>query len=231
MQPPGEPERPADKEKTRRYRLHGPIATGAHAPTEAERQHYQARGALAILRVALDREPTFWRDVDSIHQAIADVIETTDPQAFTNPAWTLARSYGVQRDHRTLITAILLTAAREPTRHAARAALLQLGEHPVAVDGPPRGRARHDVTRLVQGARMIAAYRAGRCGAPGCAQPRQGRYCRHHGAQTNRHRQWEEARQWALEHALAALRAPDRIVPGVDYAMLVIRSNAELEGG
>ena len=237
IKPPGGPGKDADSRIRRRFALHGPL-TGADAPTQAEREHLQARAALLTLTRTLCEEPAFWRDVDGVRAAIAGVDETADPVRVAHPAWTRARSYGVQgEDHSTLITVILLTAAREPTRHAATAALLRLGEHPVALGDESRGNARHDVTRIVQGAQMIAAYRAGRCGAPGCRQPRQrtapkrDRYCRRHADQHALHRKLKDARQWALEHAADALRAPDRILPGVDYAMLLIRSKAELDDG
>jgi hypothetical protein len=227
-------EKPADIEQSRRYRLHG-VLTGAGAPTDAERRHLQGRGALAILAAALCEEPKFWRDIDRLRDAIDDVDPTAsdaEQLRVTNPAWQQALSYGVRgTDHRTLIAVALLTAARQPTRSSARTALLQLGAHPVTLDGEPRGRARHDVTRLVQGARMVVAYRAGHCGAPDCRQSRRGRYCRSHSTQTTRHRQWEEARQWALDQAVHALRPSGWLRAGEYAALWLIAPRSELRHG
>jgi len=230
MKPRTHGARDSDFGKRLRFRLDG-ILTGSDAPTYAEREHLQGRAALAILIAVLCDEPTFWRDWQSIRSAIAAIDQVTDDataQRLTHPAWTLSSSYGVQRPrHRRLISVILLAAAREPTKHTARSALLRLGEHPVLLDDTPRGYARHDVTRLVQGARMVAAYRAGRCGAPDCRQARHGRYCRTHDKHKALERSLKETRQWALNRAADALRSPGSVRTG-DYALWLITSKAEL---
>ena len=217
-------EKPADLGETRRFRLHG-LLTGEDAPTEAERKHLQGRNVLATFAAVLAKERAFWSDVDAIRDAISDVVETADDAhaRLTNPGWARSLAYGVRgREHRILITTMLLQAARQPTRHAARLALLQLGEYPVALDTEPRGYSRRDVTRLVQGAAMVAAYRAGRCGAPDCQQPRQGRYCRAHGAHKAMQRPLDEARLWALGQAVEALRPPGPLQEG-EYAWWLLR--------
>jgi hypothetical protein len=229
MEPGRGPKKPADLGETRRFRVHG-LLTGADAPTEGERKHLQARLAVVTFATVLADERAFWRDVDAIREAIAEVDWAADDAGIrlTNPGWARSLAYGVRgRDHRVLIATVLCTAALEPTKHSARRAFLRLGERPVALDTEPRGYARRDVTRLVEGARTVAAYRAGRCGALGCRQSRQRRYCRTHGAQKTMQRPLEETRLWALAQAIRALRPPGPLSPG-DHAWWLFRSRDEL---
>jgi len=224
--------KPADLGETRRFHLRG-VLTGAEAPTEADRVYLQRRGVLWMLTSVLAQERNFWRDVEQIHAVITpvDIRSRDNWMQLWRPAESRAPSYGVRgRAHRWLIATILLQAALNyQTRHSAVLALHQLGEHPVRLDGVKsrRGYARHDVTRLVRGAQMIASYRAGRCGAPDCHQPRQMRYCRRHGSQKAANRSHEEARLAALTEAITALQ-PEPLQQGGEYAMWLFRSKSEL---
>jgi hypothetical protein len=222
------PEKDPDFKERPRFQLHG-LLTGADAPTQAERVHLQDRGALLTLVAALAKEPAFWRDVNAIHDAIADVdwAAADSWRAATNPAWVRTLSYGVRgREHRVLVAAILVCAAGEPDRHAAIRMLQQLGERPVPLDGPPRGYARRDVTRLVEGAQAIAAFRAARCAV--CGQPRRGgRYCRRHRDEQVEHRRLRKARLWTLDQAGAAVRPAGPLHDG-EYAVWMVLSKADV---
>jgi hypothetical protein len=209
--------------------------TGAEAPTEAERRHLLQRGALATFIAVLAEEPTFWRDVDAVRSSIAGIDwQESNATRITNPPWQRSLAYGVRGvAHRELIATILLVAAAEETKTAARLQLQRLGERPIPLDGEPRGRARHDVTRLVEGAGMVAAYRAGRCAVPDCGQQRQGRrgrYCRRHDGRQTIVRAHEEARLWAIDRAADALKLGEPVRLDRDYAVWLFRSRGELDG-
>lgn len=233
MKPPQSAEKPADFGETRKFHLAG-FLTGADAPTEADRRHLRDVGALMIFIKVLESERLFWEDVESVRDAIngVEVVTREDFARSCLPAWKLSLSYGARgNDHRRVVGTILLQAARNyPTKDSALRALWRLAERPVPLNGDqPHRNARKDVTRLVRGAEMVAAYRAGRCNGPDCHRSRQkGRYCKDHDAQTATKRAREETRLWALNQAAAALRPREPLRPGVEYAVWLFRSRGEL---
>jgi hypothetical protein len=202
--------------------------------SEAERKHLQGRGVLWIFGSVFTDEPVFWRDAARLHDEIGGIDPAAGDAArrLNDLASQVARSHGVVRslDHSVVIATMLFTAAAfMPDRRSARLALQRLGEGPIRLDGPPRGYARHDVTRIVEGARMVAAYRAGRCGVPDCRERSQkGRYCRRH-ISSARRKELEETRLRALGLAIDALRSTGLSGPG-DYSVILFRSRAELAG-
>jgi hypothetical protein len=225
MKPRAGQKKPPDIGETPRYHLSG-LLTGGVAPTDAERKHLQGRGVLGIFATVFEDLPIFWHDVGAVRDGLGAVDPTAPdaPARRANPAWTMSLSYGVQGgDHRMLITAMLINAAKEPDREAASAAMIRLGEGPVRLDGEARGRARHDVTRIVKGARTVASYRAGRCGMPDCKELRQKRYCRRHGDQPAIRKQLEQARLWALDLAVEALFQTATVSRPGEYAWWLIQ--------
>jgi hypothetical protein len=200
--------------------------------SEAEREHFQGRAVLWVFARVLADERLFWQDAERVRGEIASVDPAADDAArrLNDLGAQVAKSYGVvrSRDHCVVIALMVFTAAAfMPDRPSAYAALQRLGEGPVRLDGAALGYARHDVTRIVQGAQMVAAYRALRCSMPACKDRWQtGGYCRRH-SRLPRRKALEQTRLWALGLAADALPSTGFSGPG-DYSFLLFRSRADL---
>ncbi len=136
--------------------------------SDAERHAWKSQLAWLAIAAVLDREPTFWSQVDAI-RAAADLDQE---------AWRAAKRYGSGR--RREVIASFLASVAEPDDRAVARRLLYAGlpyapartRETTRVHGPrPDG-----VAAIEAGARFVARRGLGQCLAEGCESPARGWY-------------------------------------------------------
>lgn len=136
--------------------------------SDAERHAWKTQLAWLAIAAVLDREPTFWSQVDAI-RAAADLDQK---------AWEAAKRYGTGR--RREIIASFLASVAEPDNRAVARRLLYAGL-PHAPDRTRETRRVHGprpdgVAVIEAGARFVARRGLGQCLADGCEAPARGWY-------------------------------------------------------
>lgn len=136
--------------------------------SDAERHAWKTQLAWLAIAAVLDREPTFWSQIDAI-RAAADLDQE---------AWEAAKRYGSGR--RREVIASFLASVAEPDNRAIARRLLYAGlphapnrtRETTRVHGPrPDG-----VAAVEAGARFVARRGLGQCLADGCKSSARGWY-------------------------------------------------------